>query len=87
MLCVISVYPIERKQNARSYCGADNARHIGTHGMHQQIVAGLFLLAYYLRHARRHRHGGNAGGADKRIDLAAGKLVHKLGYQHAASST
>ena len=87
MLCVISVYPIERKQNARSYCGTYNARHIGTHGMHQQIVAGLFLLAYYLRHARRHRNGGNARGTDKRIDLAAGKLVHKLGYQHAASST
>ena len=36
-------------------------------------LAGIFLLAHHLGNARGHRHGGNAGRTDERVDLAAGQ--------------
>ena len=34
---------------------ADHARDVGAHGVHQQEVAGIFLLRHLLGNARRHR--------------------------------
>ena len=77
--------PNSAMQHARRNGGADDAGHVGAHRVHQQEVAGILLLAFLLGYARRHRHGGYAGRADERIDLAAsGQQVHELGQQHAA---
>ena len=48
----------------------------------------VLLLTDRLRNARRHRNGGNAGRADKRIYLVLlCEQVHKLCKQNAARST
>ena len=31
----------------------------------------------------RHGHGGDAGGADQRVDRRSGEQVHDLAHQHA----
>ena len=55
--------------------------------MHEQEVGGILLLTDLLRDASRHRNGGNAGGTDQRIDLAACHLVHDLAEEHAEGGT
>ena len=79
----------ERKQNARGDRRTDHAGHVGTHGVHQQEVRGIGLLALGLRHAGGHRDGRNAGRTDQRIDLvvALREEVHHLGEQHAAGGS
>ena len=61
-----------------------NACDIGTHGVHKQIVSGFCAQAFQVGHPRRHRHCGNAGRADERIDLALAELAHQLAYQQTA---
>ena len=53
--------------------------------MHQQEVGGVLLLAHHLGDPGGHGNGGNAGGADKRVDLLLREHVHQLSQQHAAS--
>ena len=60
------------QQEACRDCGADDAGDVGSHGVHQQEVGGVGLLALHLGDARRHRDGGHAGGADQRVDLLLG---------------
>ena len=55
--------------------------------MHEEEVAGLRLCTDDLADARRHRHGGNAGGADQRIDLVTRDDVHDLAEDDAARRT
>ena len=43
---------------------ADDAGHVGAHGVHQQEVGGVLALADLLGDTSGHRHGGNAGGTD-----------------------
>ena len=74
----------DRQQEAGRDGGADDAGHVGAHGVHQQEVGGVLLLAHHLGHAGRHRHGGHAGGADQRVDLAAGQGAHDVARQQAA---
>ena len=71
-------------QDTSSNGRADNTGHVGAHGVHQQEVAGVVLLAHHLGHAGRHRHGGHTGGADEGIDLLLEEQVHELGQQDAA---
>ena len=52
--------------------------------MHQQEVGRIGLLTFTLGNTSRHRHSGNAGRTDQRVDLAAAQLVHQLAYQQAA---
>ena len=54
--------------------------------MHQQEVGGVLLLSHHLGHTGRHRHGGHAGRADQRIDLATSQNIHQIAQQQAASS-
>ena len=42
----------QRDEPARRNRGADDARHVRAHGVHQQEVARIFLLADILRNAR-----------------------------------
>ena len=74
------------EKEARGDGGADDARHVGTHCVHEQEVGGIGALALLLGDAGGHRHRGYTGGADERIDLAAGELVHQLAEQDAAYS-
>src|SRR5699024_6921072 len=74
----------QRHQYAGGDGGADDAGHIGTHGVHQQEVAGVGLLPLHLGDPGSHGHGGHAGGADEGIDLLLQEEVHELGQQHAA---
>lgn len=64
--------------------GTDNAGHVGAHGMHEQVVGGVVLLADLLADAGRHRHGGHARGTDEGVDLAAGDDAHDLAQDDAA---
>ena len=52
--------------------------------MHQQVVAGVVLLTDLLGNTGGHRHGGNTGRADERVDLAVGDNAHELAQQHTA---
>lgn len=72
------------EKEARGDGGADDARHVGTHCMHEQEVGGIGALALLLGDAGGHRHRGYTGGADERIDFAAGELVHQLAQQQSA---
>ncbi len=52
--------------------------------MHEQEVGGILLLAHVLGHTGGHRHGGHAGGADQRIDLALCQHIHHVAQDQAA---
>ena len=71
-------------QDTGSNRRTDNACHVGAHGVHQQVVAGVVLLADLLGNTGGHRHGGNTGRADERVDLAVGDNAHDLAQQHTA---
>ena len=53
--------------------------------MHEQVVAGVVLLADFLGNTGSHRNGGNTGGTDQRVDLAVGDDAHDLAQDDAAS--
>ena len=55
--------------------------------MHKQEVGRVIALADLLRDTRRHRNGGNARGANQRVHLAAGELIHQLSKEHAEGRT
>ncbi len=61
----------ERQQNTRGDGRADHTGHVGTHGVHQQVVRTVLLLAFGLRYAGSHRNCRNACRADQRVDLVA----------------
>ena len=54
------------------------------HGVHEQEVGGVGLLADHLGNTRGHRDGGDAGRADQRVDLLAGQLAHDVAADEAA---
>ena len=58
------------QQEACGDGGADDAGHVGAHGVHQQEVGGVGLLAFQVGHPGGHGHGGHTGGADEGVDLA-----------------
>ena len=62
---------------------ADLSAGVGAHGMHQKIVFLIVFLAFDLDDTGRHRKCRNAGGADQRIDFAAGQRAHELAEKHA----
>ena len=64
---------------------ADNTGNVGAHGVHEQVVAGVVLLADLLGNAGGHRHSGNTGGTNQRVDLAVGDNAHNLAQDNAAS--
>ena len=64
--------------------GADDARDVRAHGVHEQEVGGVGLLADHLGNTRGHRDGGDAGRADQRVDLLAGQLAHDVAADEAA---
>ena len=59
------------QQEACGDGGADNAGHIGAHGVHQQEVTGVVLLTDHVGNTGSHGNGGDTGRTDQRIDLAA----------------
>ena len=74
-------------QDACGDGGTDNTGNVRAHGVHEQEVGGVLLLADDLGDTRGHRNGGNTGGTDQRVDLLLQEEVHELGKQDAASST
>ena len=52
--------------------------------MHEQVVAGVVLLADLLGNTGGHGNGGNTGGADERVDLAVGDNAHDLAQENTA---
>ena len=39
--------------------------------------------SYFVDHACGHRHGGNAGGANKRVNISTSQAVHGLAHENA----
>ena len=64
--------------------GTDDAGDVRAHGMHEQEVGRVLLLADLLGDAGRHRDGGDAGRADQRVNLLAGQLAHDVAADEAA---
>ena len=61
--------PQEAQQDTGGDGRTNHTGHVGSHGMHEEVVGGVYLAAYGLRYARAVRHGGNAGIADERVNL------------------
>ena len=60
------LFCLEQQQHeARCNCGANHARHIRAHCVHEQEVGGVGFAAFLLGDTRRHRDGGNTGRADQ----------------------
>ena len=72
------------QEEAGSSCGADNTGNVRTHGVHEQEVGRIFLLAFDLSHTGSHRNGGYTGGTDQRVDLALGNPAHDVAKDDAA---
>lgn len=53
----------EGNQNARRNGGADDAGHIGTHGVHQEEVAGIASWPTFWETRAAMGHGGDTGGS------------------------
>ena len=79
---------IDLKENSEENTCRDgrayDARHVGTHCVHEQMIVGVVFSSHRMGHSRRHRHGGYARRTDKRIDFAFGKPAHELSEQNAA---
>ena len=73
------------KEHTGGNCRPDDARHVGTHGVHEQEVGGVILLSLKLGDARRHRHGRHAGRTDERVDGTAADDIHELCGQQSAT--
>ena len=67
--------------------GADDAGHVGTHGVHQQEVGAVVLCANGLGNTCGHGNGGNAGGTNEGIDLALGDEAQDLADQQATNGS
>ena len=64
------------QQEACGDGGADNAGHVGAHGVHQQEVTGVVLLAHHVGNTGSHGNGGDTGRTDQGVDFALGGLAH-----------
>ena len=62
----------DAQQETCSDGGADNASHVGAHGVHQQEVGRIGLLAFLIGYTGSHRNGRHTGGTDEGVDLALG---------------
>ena len=58
--------------------GADDTGDVRAHGVHEEEVLGILLDADLVDDSGGHGDSGDAGGADHRVDLAAGELAHEL---------
>ena len=65
------------ERTGRNGC-TDYTCHVRSHCVHQQEVGRISLRTYLLRYTGCHRNSGYTGRTDQRIDLASGKLAHKL---------
>ena len=77
----------EAQQDTCGDCAADNAGHVGTHGVHEQEVGAVVLLTFDQGDAGCIGHGGDAGVTDERVDLvvALEEEVEELHEQHTGS--
>src|SRR5690606_22843824 len=66
---------------------AYNTCHIRSHGVHQEIVGRIGLLAFDLRYPGCHRHSRNPCRSDQRVDLSAREPAHDLAYYQTTHST
>ena len=57
---------------------------LGTHGVHQEEIGGIGLLADLLDTRAAMGTADTPGGADEGVDLAAGEDVHHVAAQEAA---
>ena len=57
-------------QHAASNHAAKLTGCVGSHGMHQDEVGGVFLQGHLGTQAASHRKRGNAAGTDERVDFA-----------------
>ena len=74
----------ELDQDAGRDSRADNAGHVRPHGVHEEEVTGIILLADLLGNAGGHGHGGHAGRTDEGVDLLLEEEIHELGEENAA---
>ncbi len=51
----------EAEENTCSNCGTDDTCNVGTHGVHEEEVAGIGLLTLGLANAGSHRNGAHTG--------------------------
>ena len=79
----------EAEQHTGGTSRTDDTSYVGAHGIHEQVVGGVGLLALVVRDAGGHGHGRHTGIADERVDLLAlrEEEVHELHEQHATGSS
>ena len=73
----------DAQQEACGDGGADNAGHVGAHGVHQQEVGGVVLLADHVGNTGCHGNCGNTGRADEGVDLTAGEQAKQFAGKDA----
>ena len=59
----------EAEEYAGSHSRTDHTGNVGTHGVHEQVVAGIVFETEVVGDTCGHRHSRNAGVADERVDL------------------
>jgi hypothetical protein len=79
----------EAEQDTCCYGRTDNTGNVGTHGVHEEEVAAVFLLAFLLRYAGCHRYGADTGRTDEGVNLGTflEEQVHELGHEHTRGRT
>ena len=77
----------EAQQDTCGHCAADDAGHVGTHGVHEQEVGAVVLLTLDQGDTRRIGHGRNTGVTDERVDfvVALEEEVEELHEEHTGS--
>ena len=79
----------EAQQDTCGDRAADDAGHVGTHGVHEQEVGTVVLLTFDQGDTRCIGHGGDTGVTDERVDLvvALEEEVEELHEEHTGSGS
>ena len=87
LLCYYQFLIQEAQQDTCGHCAADDAGHVGTHGVHEQEVGAVVLLTLDQGDTCCIGHGGNAGVTNKRVDLVVTfeEEVEELHEEHTGS--
>ena len=76
----------EAQQCTGSHGGAYHASHVGSHGVHKQVVVAVILQSEVVGNTCRHRHGTHASVANEWIYLVVflEEQVHDFNEYHTA---
>ena len=74
----------QRQQHPTCNYAAELTSCVGTHGVHEDEVGGVFLQRHLGRKTPCHREGGDAAGSDKGVNLTLSDHSHQFAEEQTS---